>query len=82
MCGPPAFITLYPNPATGTVSIENTGTQVFTQLEIINPEGMTLKKETVTGALTTTDVSAFPPGMYFVRLTNDAAFTVMKLVKE
>ena len=77
-----AFINLYPNPATGTISIENTGTQVFTQLEIINPEGMTLKRETVTGALTTTDVSAIPPGMYFVRVSNDTTFTVMKLVKE
>ena len=77
-----AFITLYPNPATGTVSIENTGTQVFTHLEIINPAGMTLKKENVTGAVTTTDISAFPPGMYFVRLTNDTVFTVLKLVKE
>ncbi len=77
-----SYIKLYPNPAKGTVSIENSGTQVFTTLEIINPQGMVMKQQTVQDASTTADVSALTPGMYFVRLSNNTTFTVVKLVKE
>ncbi len=77
-----SYIKLYPNPAKGTVSIENNGTQVFTTLEIINPQGMVVKQQTVQDSSATADVSALTPGMYFVRLSNSTSFTVVKLIKE
>ena len=77
-----SYIKLYPNPSKGIVTIENMGEQNLTRAEIINPQGRLLKEIQLTGTETTVDVSDLKQGIYFVRLTDDKSFAVVKLVRD
>lgn len=77
-----ASITLLPNPATASLSI-NTGNNSIKQYEVVNIEGRVL----ITGTLETRniliDVSAFPTGIYLVKLQlQDGQYILKRFVKE
>jgi uncharacterized membrane protein len=57
-----AEISVYPNPATDQLTIENTGNALVL---VTNPEGKTIAKTTIIGN-STLDVSAYAPGVYFL----------------
>ncbi len=75
---------LYPNPATDNITIENTQKAV---VEISNIEGQIIKNTNTNEKHTTIDISAFPSGVYFVKVIPIAIGTekgieVRKFVKE
>jgi hypothetical protein len=70
---------IYPNPATNKITIESL--QKAT-IEILNIQGQLLKTITTTGNKTNIDVSAFPIGMYFVKVKTEKGIEVKKFIKE
>ncbi|MGA3013851.1 MAG: T9SS type A sorting domain-containing protein [Bacteroidales bacterium] len=78
----PNSIKIYPNPATDKITIETTGTVKEINLAIINIDGQQLITRQTTDPKTSIDISTFPSGVYFVRLTNDKTVEVGKFVKQ
>ena len=71
-------ISVYPNPAKETLTIETTKDQ---ELEILNLIGQTIYTSVITKkAIVKT--SAFPVGVYFIKLSTDKETVVKKFVKE
>lgn len=65
-------ISVYPNPATDQLTIENTGVAA---LQVFNPEGKTIAKTTINGN-SQLDVSAYAPGVYFLSVEAQDTKTV------
>jgi len=74
-------ITVYPNPATGEITIETSASLTQTQLSIMNVNGQQLITLIVTGPKTQIDISRLPGGVYFVRITNDKMLEFEKFIK-
>lgn len=71
-------IRLFPNPAGQTVSFRSTQ---FTRAEFLNSAGQTVKTVSLLGENTSTDISALPPGVYYIRFTGENGSAVRKFVK-
>lgn len=64
----PIVLTIFPNPTDGFVTVETNLTEVM-DLEVIHTTGQRLLRKTILGAASL-DLSAFPAGVYFVRVGN------------
>ena len=74
-------LTLYPNPATTSVSVNVTGTHASSiTIEIVDLNGRTVYKQNSSDSQFTIDVSQFAQGAYFVRVTSEQQTAVRKLI--
>jgi hypothetical protein len=76
----PPVIRIYPNPANDLVTIETTKTGPCI-LEIRAPNGSLLFHKPGNGPRHEVDLSAFPPGVYFLRFLSRDLMTTEKIVK-
>ncbi|MFH0761406.1 MAG: Omp28-related outer membrane protein [Bacteroidota bacterium] len=77
----PVF-TVYPNPATDQLVIENPGNQgQDTWISIFNIQGQLFLKQPVTEEIARLDISRLPAGVYLVKLSGRNRAEVMKIVK-
>jgi hypothetical protein len=76
------FFAIFPNPANDKITIELStlsGDQFFA---MFNVNGMKVIERKLSDKQTPIDISALPPGVYFVRLQNDKTVEVKKMIKE
>ena len=74
-------LTLYPNPATTSVSVNVTGTPASSiTIEIVDLNGKTVYKQNSSDSQFTIDVSSLAQGAYFVRVTSEQQTAVRKLI--
>ena len=73
-----ANMTLYPDPASNSVSISTPG-KVVASVSIFNVLGAVVYQQLYNADLVTIDISKFQPGIYFVRVNNS---TTLKFIKE
>jgi len=71
-------ITLYPNPATDFLKIENTQGAV---IEIINITGQIIQNLRTNEKNTYINISTFSKGLYFLKITNDNGTEMKKFIK-
>jgi hypothetical protein len=79
----PAFAAthVYPNPASGHLTVENAG--LGTQLEIYSIVGARMVTTTMTATKEQLDISSLPSGMYLLRFTSrDGQHGTVKFVKQ
>ena len=76
-------IKVYPNPTTGTITIDLSSHKGITGITIKNINGVGLKNITnINSSSITTDISSLPPGTYFMLFTNASGQQfVKKIVK-
>ena len=72
-------ITVYPTPATDILIIE---TLQKATIEITNIQGQLIKTIATTGNKTNIDVSAFPSGLYLIKVKTENNISVKKFIKE
>ncbi len=70
-------LTLYPNPASGTVTVTYHRPATITITDI---NGREMLRKTLTTSITTLDVSRLSPGNYFVRIEDEPRSPVRKLI--
>jgi len=78
-------ITMYPNPFDVSLNIERNDAQKGNSYElgIYNILGELVVKEQITGPITTIETGAFPPGIYFYRITgNGQTIQSGKMIKQ
>ena len=73
---------IYPNPAHGSITFEISGKTQNSLLSISEVNGNKLTERQVTGPKTQVDIRDLPPGVYFIRLTNEKTVQVGKFIKE
>ncbi len=80
----PPSISIYPNPANETVTIDINGKSTLQEasVSITNISGKVMQQVTVTQAHSTIDIHKLPRGMYFVHVSTDTDNYVTKFVKE
>ncbi len=74
---------LYPNPAEEWVylSFPTSISDIIGKISIINTTGELVIEQYITGIISPINISSLPPGLYFIRLSNDTAVEVGKFVK-
>lgn len=72
-------VSFYPNPATGNIEIK---TSQQAEIEIINIQGQIINSMAVIGNKTIVDLSAFPCGMYFVKVKTGKGIAIGKIIVE
>lgn len=70
-------IMIYPNPTTGDIKIESGNFQVW-KVEILDIAGRTI----LVSQETSINISQFPPGTYFLKLTTETKILTKKVIKE
>jgi len=77
-------IKIYPNPVESLLSISITGYDagIVSECFIYNMAGAVLKREKISGELTTLDMSSFSSGTYVLQILIDGEKSVWKIVKE
>ncbi|MFH0865924.1 MAG: T9SS type A sorting domain-containing protein [Bacteroidota bacterium] len=73
------YIKIYPNPAEDIIFLE---ILQKAEVEILNIQGKVMKTYAVDKNKTVVDVSAFPYGVYFMKIKTDSGFFVEKLIKQ
>jgi hypothetical protein len=73
---------IYPNPAKGQITISVHDLSGNTQFLIVTVSGEKVLVQQITTAQTRLDISALPPGVYFIRVWDEKAFEVAKLIKQ
>ena len=75
-------IHIYPNPTKDNLIIEINSTTTNQKLEILNLVGQTLFTNIINNNKTTINISAFPSGVYIIKLYTDNGTIVKKFIKE
>jgi len=77
-------LTVYPSPTSATITIELSNTTAIknTYLTIYNLNGQQLITRRITEPKTDIDISGLQKGVYFVRVHNDQAVMVEKIIKQ
>lgn len=70
-------LSIYPNPATHVVKIENDENATLT---VTNPEGKIIAQAAISG-MHTLDISAYAPGIYFVSVQGEHQTKTARLIK-
>ncbi|GHT39460.1 hypothetical protein AGMMS49965_05520 [Bacteroidia bacterium] len=65
-----ADLRAYPNPTTGTVTVEDATIQAGTKIDIYNINGQLVKQCEAAQDRTTVDISSLPRGTYILRVNN------------
>ena len=80
----PKQITLYPNPATNTLTLNLSQLQKLqnASLSIYDIQGKQLLQQNITDTQTQIDISSFAKGIYIVKLQTDKETLQSKFVKE
>ena len=80
---PGTFIKVYPIPAFSTVTIELLPEIPVknTILAISNISGLQILRRKITEKKTVIDVSGWPQGIYFIRISTDRLVQVKKIIK-
>lgn len=78
----PISLSVYPNPASGQITIGTSSYHSNSQISILNMTGQILITRQISEPRTVINISALPNGVYFVRLTNDRTVEVGKFVKQ
>ncbi|MFI5172953.1 MAG: T9SS type A sorting domain-containing protein, partial [Chitinophagales bacterium] len=76
---------IYPNPSSETITIVLSGTQLITHhslLILTDLSGKTISEINITSPETEIDISAFPAGIYFVRMKLEKYTITEKFVKD
>ncbi len=76
------YLSIYPNPAQGNITIEISGTDNNTTASVYNLQGQMLLQQTLTVAKTEMDISSLPNGVYVIKLNTENGVAVKKFVKE
>jgi hypothetical protein len=80
------ILSIYPNPATTTSTLEYGGLNGETNLKVINAQGQIMLQKTLNGTAQiqreVIDVSTWPAGVYWIELRNEAGQVTKKLVVE
>ncbi len=71
-------IVLYPQPATGIVSIYNSTNHKITKVEIINPMGALIKRHSSLTLIKGLEIEGIPAGYYFIKLFTSNGNTIVK----
>ena len=73
-------MSVFPNPASSTVTVSFEGIEGQVRVEIVDISGRTVASETTSEGRTTIDVSRLSQGAYFVRVTGEQATAVSRLI--
>ena len=73
-------LSLYPNPATSTVTISFDGFGRSAMVEIVDMNGRTVRKQESHAASVSLNLEGLAQGAYFVRVTGDNATAVRRLI--
>lgn len=76
---PAALFSIYPNPATTTITVEVS--EINSELFLYNLAGQLLIQTSLVQSGSTIDISFLPPGIYIIRLAGDSIIKTIKLVK-
>jgi hypothetical protein len=74
-------IAVYPNPTTGILHID-TQQQGTLNVQVLNVQGQTVKKQSLTDDDADLDISALPDGFYVVKITGERSSAVVKVLKK
>lgn len=77
-----AGLSIIPNPSNDKIAISIPVITVNTQVSIFNVSGVKVLESQLNDTETQLDISALPPGVYFVRVQNEMIVEVGKIVKE
>jgi polyhydroxybutyrate depolymerase len=72
-------INIYPNPATKNISIESPQHAI---IDISDIRGQQIKTYTTENNITNIDISAYPAGLYVIKINTEKGVTIKKFVKE
>lgn len=76
-------VLIYPNPATSAIMIQTTGMPSDNStITVLNTGGQLLIEQALTEAVTSIDISSFPPGVYFVKIRGRNSISVQKMIKQ
>lgn len=75
-------LTLLPNPAHNSVTVQVDGSMASTSISLINSLGQVVNEQTMTGNKTQLDLSHLPVGMYIVKVNCGGELMFSKLYKE
>lgn len=79
----PSQIILSPNPTSGMVEISTrSDLNADIHIEILNMQNICVLDFTYAGNLVHADLSSFPPGVYFVRISYEGMSMTKKLVRK
>ena len=73
---------VYPNPSSGLITISLPEISANTQIVIYSAGGMKVLEWQPADTETRLDISALPPGVYFVKLRNEKMVEVEKIIKK
>ncbi|MEI6297729.1 MAG: T9SS type A sorting domain-containing protein, partial [bacterium] len=79
---PESSLTIYPNPASNSITIEAPATSSQSQLSIKDVNGQVLIARQITESKTQVDISNLSSGVYFVWLACEKTVQVGKFVKQ
>ena len=75
------FISLYPNPTNGQVTIHNSQFDIQ-NVDVYDVYGKLLKRVEVNGNHTRLDMTPFADGIYFIRIETEKGIVTKRLVKK
>jgi PKD repeat protein len=75
-------ISLYPDPTTDNITIENTSFTKGQTISIYDVQGQLLLQQPMLQAKTNINISAFSKGLYFLKVENENVVAVKKFEKE
>jgi hypothetical protein len=73
---------LYPNPTTGQFRVTFTKALQQAQVTFIDLGGHVVQQRTVNGNLVNFDISSFPAGMYWIKITDGDNRLMYKVIKQ
>ncbi|MBS3912999.1 MAG: multicopper oxidase domain-containing protein [Bacteroidetes bacterium] len=74
-------ISVYPNPTSGVFNITYNSTDLL-NVELFSSQGKVLLNSAMIMGNLTLDLSAFPVGLYYLRMTSDDAIFTKKIIKD
>jgi hypothetical protein len=75
-------ISVYPNPVTDQITIENTGSEASMDISIYNLQGQEIIHKSANTALENIDVSTIESGLYIIKIINNSCVYTKQFVKE
>ncbi|MCX6244183.1 MAG: T9SS type A sorting domain-containing protein [Bacteroidetes bacterium] len=75
-------IKVYPNPSNDKITVETTMINGNKRLSILNVNGQVMTEREISEPSVQIDISTFPAGVYFIRMTGEKPVEVVKLLKE